>query len=1093
MSTKLSFVTRCCLHASLAVILAAFGGIQRLAAQGTTATILGTVTDSTGAAIPDAAVQVKNAGTGQTQSIQSDAQGRYRVADLAVGDYEVTASKAGFSTLLHKGITLTVGSQSVVDFSLAVGQTQQTVTVEGQVTQVETTNAVVSTLVSQAQMRDLPLNGRNFESLIQSAPGVQNYYAGTTGLNMREGRDASISVAGGRPEGIALLMDDQTLENFYNRGLGSITGSSLGVDAIGEFQTLTNTYGAQFGGSGAVMNAVSKSGTNSFHGSAYEFLRNSALDARNFTDLASPGNPNGATPAFRRNQYGGTLGGPVKKDKVFFFVNYEGVRFTQGFSQIVTVPSNPACPATCRLASTAANPQTAAAVNAVLALYPLPQFNFNTISPTVGTGQTTVVAAQTAHENYVLGRGDYNISDKDSFFGRYFIDLQDAIYPFSGSNLALEPEVENGANQFVTVEERHIFSPTVVNVLRGSFSRTNSNSSAGLIHDALQMYPGSNRPDASISMGNGTTGIGTGGASPEPEYQIQNRYSEGDDLSWSHGAHSLRFGASVDRVQSGVYWPFQGQSVWSFPNIAAFLAGTGTTLTGVPNIPQNYPIRDYREIDYVFYGQDDWKVTSKLSVNLGLRYAPMSNPVERSNNLFTVVNFLTDSSFTNVPHVMQTNPSLKNFDPRVGFAYDPFKDHKTSIRGGFGMFHEVLSPGVWGIGFINSPPWRIISQTSPSGTTAVTFQNPSIAGGAAPFSIGAPGAPSLPSTTTGYAWQLNRTPYMIQYNFNIQREIMQGTVLTVGYVGSHGVNLITGVQENPTGFNIDSAGVYHFNGVRRNAALGSSTLGVNGTNSRYNSLQASVNRRLSHNVQAQASYTYSKCLGTGDATLGSLSGNSPTTFSNPYDRQPDYSVCGYNVTQALRLNSLVALPFHGNRLVEGWQVTGILAASTGLPFNVSNGADQSNQLGATSRPDYAPNNPAATFNGISYPACNNSPYIRTVALWFNPNCFNQPAFGTLGNFAREGLYGPGLVNVDLGILKTTKIREGTTLQFRAEFFNALNHTNLSYPASAIFSGTPAFSATSPLGAPLSRVSTAGQITTYASPSREIQFGLKLIF
>ena len=215
-----------------------------------------------------------------------------------------------------------------------VGQTQQTVTVEGAVNQVETTNSAVSQLVDTKQMRDLPLNGRNFESLILTAPGVQNYYASSvaaTGLNVREGKDPAISVAGSRPEGIALLLDDQSLETFYNRGIGSITGTSLGVESIGEFQTVTNTYGAQFGGNGAVMNAVTRAGTNDFHGSLYEFLRNSDMDARNFFD---PHN----IPEFRRNQYGGTIGGPLKKDKLFFFFNYEGIRFVQGFAQLATVP-----------------------------------------------------------------------------------------------------------------------------------------------------------------------------------------------------------------------------------------------------------------------------------------------------------------------------------------------------------------------------------------------------------------------------------------------------------------------------------------------------------------------------------------------------------------------------------------------------------------------------------------------------------------------------------------------------------------------------------------------------------------------------------
>jgi len=1055
-----------------AIVLGCGGiGITHLAAQGTAATILGTITDTTGAVVPGAAIRVTNSGTGQTQSIQSDAQGRYTVPDLGVGGYEVQASKDGFSTVIHKGITVTVGSQNVVDFSLPVGQTQQTVTVEGAVTQVETTNSTVGSLVNQSQMRELPFNGRNFEQLIQLAPGVQNYYAGSVGLNVRQGKDAAISIAGGRPEGTELLMDDQSLETFYKRGLGSITGTSLGVEAIGEFQTLTNTYGAQFGGNGAVMNAVTKSGTNALHGSLYEFLRNSALDARNFTDPST-------VPEFRRNQYGGSIGGPIKKDKVFFFFNYEGIQLVQGFSQTATVP----------LArnSTSTNPATAGAINAVLALFPQPTFNFNNAA---GTGQATVVKNQTAHENYYLGRFDYSLSDKDSVFGRYFIDMQDAVYPFNGGNVGLWPEVDAGTNQFFNMEERHIFSPTVINLVRASFGRTNVAGTAGATHPALQLFPGTDRPDATIAVP-GLTTIGTGGAAPTPSGQVQNRYSEGDDVAWTRGAHSLRFGASVDRVQSSTLWPYQSQSSWTFGSIPLFLAGMARSVNGATTSSSNYPIRDFRELDFVFYAQDDWKVTPKLALNLGVRYAPTTNPVELRNNLHTVVNYSTDTGFTSVEHAMITNPSWKNLDPRVGFAYDLFADHKTSIRGGFGMFHDVLYPGVWAIGLIATPPWNIISQVSPSGQNVIPFQNPSILGGGAPFTTG--GAPSFPSSLQGAAWQVHTTPYMMQYNLNIQREIMQGTVASVGYVGSRGVNLITGNENNPVPHTVDASGVYHFaqtsiGSGRSNPALGTFPLGPNGTNSSYNSLQASLNRRLTHNVQAQMSYTFSKCISTGDAYLGSLAGNAPNINSNPYNFSFDRSLCAYNVSQALRVNSLVSLPFRGNRLVEGWQITGILAANTGLPFNVTDGVDQSNQITGVPRPNYSPNNPALTSGGITYPACNNQPILSGAAMYFNPNCFTQEAFGTLGNFAREGLVGPGLVNVDIGILKDTKIRENWNLQFRAELFNVLNHTNLSFPAGALFTGTP--SPTTTLG----RASTGGQITTYAAPSREIQLGLKLVF
>jgi len=445
---------RLILSAASAWILFCGCGSTNLQAQ-ITATILGTVTDATGAAVPGAKIEIRNVGTGAARSVNTGPLGRFNAPELQVGEYEVAASQNGFQTVIRKGITLTVGGQSVVDFSLPVGQQQQTVTVEGQASQVETTNAAVGALTDQRQMRELPLNGRNFEQLILLAPGVQT----VTAFNAigQQGRAPSYSIAGGRPEGQSILLDDENLQTFWNKGMSSIMGTSLGVEGIAEFQTITNTFSAQFGGNGAVVNAVSRSGNNDFHGSAFEFLRNSVLDARKYFDGDS-------LPAFRRNQFGGSLGGPVKTNKAFFFANYEGIRQLQGVTKIATVPDeNNRTPTFAR----ATNPTTYDALVNTLALYPLP-----TTLIGGGLGQAATVGNQIGNEDYVLGRFDYTLSDKDSLFVRYISDEANFLEPYGGGattgngDLALWPEKDTSRNQFITVEGRRIISPTLVNVAR---------------------------------------------------------------------------------------------------------------------------------------------------------------------------------------------------------------------------------------------------------------------------------------------------------------------------------------------------------------------------------------------------------------------------------------------------------------------------------------------------------------------------------------------------------------------------------------------------------------------------------------------------
>ena len=399
-------------------------------AQVTSASLSGTITDSSGASVPDTTVAIKNTETGLSRTVSSDGQGRYTAPDLPIGAYEIQASKTGFQSAVRQGVVLTVGSAPVIDFQLNLGQVGETVNVSGSVSEVETTTAAVSSLVDQQQMRELPLNGRNFEQLILLAPGAATYpAAGTSSL---VGRSATYSISGARPEGYAILLDGEDQQNWWQRGSGAaVTGTSLGIEAIAEFQTLTNTYSAEFGGNGGVINAATKSGTNQIHGSAYDFLRNSAMDARNFFDGASP-------PPFRKNQFGGSVGGPIKKNKIFYFGNYEGIRQLLGTSTPVFVPS--------------ASSHAAAAPNVqpIIALYPLPTTDLGN-----GTGTLTEVANQVAHEDYFLGRLDYNISDKDAIFGRYLSDVGTLVNP---SAIPLWPVTDLTHNQFATLNERHLFS-----------------------------------------------------------------------------------------------------------------------------------------------------------------------------------------------------------------------------------------------------------------------------------------------------------------------------------------------------------------------------------------------------------------------------------------------------------------------------------------------------------------------------------------------------------------------------------------------------------------------------------------------------------
>jgi len=645
---------------------------EALEAQAVRATILGVVQDISGAVMPGVTIEVRNLETGIAQSVITNTQGRYNAPDLAIGTYEVQASLQGFRSVVHKGVTLRVGSQNVIDLTLPLGPIEETVTVTRESPIVETTSSAVATTIEQKQIADLPLNGRNYAQLITLAPAVTTVtFAGSL-----FGRQTVYSVAGGRPEGQAFLLDNTNVANFWNRAAGSgVLGTTLGVEAIAEFQTLTNTYSAQFGGGGGVINAVTRSGTNSVHGSAFEFARNSKFDARNFFD--DPAQPK---PPFTKNQYGGSLGAPIRKDKAFVFVTYEGITQSLAETRIVTVPDANAHSGLIPIGGVLTSVGVNAAVRPVLDLYPLP-----TTPLGGGVGQLNQVDSTTGHENYGLGRFDYTLSAHDSIFARYVTDTAYLFEPFSGSNLPLWPATNRTSNQYVTAEERRVVSSSVINQVRFGVVRTRELADNTGEVSALQFFPG--RMNGTVNPGSGITVVGANQLNPFDI--LQRKYSVADDVYWTTGTHSIKAGGSLERQETDINAPFQWGGVWTFGSLQAFLQNQPTSVVGA--LPgQDDAFRLFREWDVTAYVQDEWKPTGTLTLNLGLRYAPTTNASVAPG--VTLVDPPRSPAFTPVDTVFAKNASLKNVDPRLGIVYDPSVDHRTSIRGGFGLFHNVIAP-----------------------------------------------------------------------------------------------------------------------------------------------------------------------------------------------------------------------------------------------------------------------------------------------------------------------------------------------------------------------------------------------------------------
>ncbi|HKQ78000.1 MAG TPA: TonB-dependent receptor [Blastocatellia bacterium] len=1034
---------------SISVVALLLSGIVVLS-QTVGASIQGAVTDVNGAAVRNASVEVRNVGTGVMRNVVTDAEGRYRVPLLPSGDYEVRVTASGFQPLLRRGVSLTVGQDAVADATLTIGQIENTVTVEGAATTVNTISAALSGLVTKQEIRDLPLNGRSFQQLALLQTGVASALA--AGNDPVGGRTPKISINGARPEQNNFLLDGTDINNVYNKTPGSVAGVLLGVEGILEFQVLTNAYSAEFGRSaGGVINAVTRSGQNRFTGSLFEFHRNSAFDAKNFFDP-----PNEKIPAFKRNQFGGAVGGPIRKDKTFFFAAYESLIERLGVTGVSAVPDADARQG--RLPGGRAVTLHPAIPAYLQTFFPLP----NGRNLGGGVAEYLFTESQPTNEHFVQGRIDHQLSSRDSLWGRYTFDNGNVDrQAFNKPPIAFTKE--RSRNQYLTLEHQHTFASGMLNTARFGFNRSvqeADNVRTVDIPASLSFVPG--EPPGYISISGVVTELG--GDFRLPRLDRLNNFQWGDTLFLTRSAHALKFGAQGQRLQFNQNTVSQRGGVLNFDNLELFLQGRARSAdVALPGLVD--PVRGYRQSLFGFFVQDDYKVKSNLTLNLGLRYEFVTVPTEVNGKISNLRN-VSDSRLT-VGDPWHNNPSLKNLAPRIGVAWDPFGDGKTSVRAGFGIFYDEILPKYYFFSGSLNPPF----------TTRTSINNP-------PFPIITQGFdPNAPIRAQLQTVNFDlQTPYVMQFNLSAQRSLPGDVDVTVAYAGSRGNHLIRLGDANLAPESIVN-GVKTYNPAagRRNPNFTGVWQRVTDAQSFYHSAQLSVIKRYSAGLRAQLSYTFSRSVDDSSGINSQDFGNVVQYGLDWYDRTIDRGLSAFHVKHNLTFNSTYDLPFGrsmkglAGALAKGWQLNNITAIRSGTPFTVRLGFNRSGNLNTTS---FSANERPNLKQGAS-----SNPVLGGPDRYFDVNAFELPPVNTRGTLGRNTLIGPGLVSVDASLGKSFALGESRSLTFRAEVFNLPNHPNFAVPSGQI-AFTNAQSAVAP---------TAGRITSTVTTSRQIQLGLKFTF
>ncbi|WP_348269531.1 carboxypeptidase-like regulatory domain-containing protein [Edaphobacter paludis] len=1024
-------------------------------------TLSGTITDTTGAALANAKVLVHNDETGNERNLTTASDGRYSAPSIPVGTYTVTAELPGFSPAHRAEIALTVGQSKQIDLTLSLDSVAQQVTVQETPSVVNTSTQQTSGLVDERQIKQLPLNGRSYDQLITLNPGVVNYTgqrSGTIGTsNSSVGNMFAIS--GRRPQDNLFLLNgvEYTGASLINVTPGGTSGQLLGVDAVREFNVVSDTYSASYGKrQGAQISIVTASGTNHLHGSAYEFIRNSALDARNYFDQA-------AIPEFQRNNFGGSLGGPIKKDKLLLFANYEGYRQNLGLSDVTLVPDN---------ASRAA---AVASVKPLLALWPAAN------GPELGSGIALAYSSPMQHirEDFGTTRFDYNISPKDLFFSVYTIDDSTANTPTQNPLSLIN---ESLREQVLSAQEQHVFSAQLLNTARVGFSRA----SFFFIGATPVNVPGwvAGKPIGAIviagsTASNGSSQItGAGGNVGSDNTTTRNLVTFDDHIFWSHGRHQIEAGGWIQRLQSNDNLAQNQYGQASFASLATFLQGTVKTFTVVP-APTELGWRSFLGAGYI---EDTIHFTPRLEVRAGFRFESTNgfNEAQGRASNYAFTNGVINTNPTTGSAALSTNRARFLPEPRVGLAWDVLGNGKTAVRAGFGVHRSLL----------DNLDYRL-DQSAPYNTT-LSLSNVPVSS----LNINANTKPSASSLVSPSSVQPDiYTPTVLSWDLRVEQQLAPNTSLTVSYVGSHGYHQILSQDLNePIPVTLPNGTVFFNTTTKANPLVANTTSWVSQGISNYNALEVDLHRNFANGFQLRGNYTWSKNLDNGSAWNTSVSANTPAFTMYPANPNLDYGPSASDIRNLASINGTYDLPFgadhrfgahlnnFANRTVSGWTVSAIAAIQSGFPFspqlgyNPTGSGDTRNPV----RPNINPN-----FHGNLYP--------HTPTQFFNAAAFSAPAYGTFGNLGRDTLVGPNLTNLDLSLHKSTQISERLHAQFRAEFFNILNHTNFATPNPVVFSSGPSQGTTANQNAPVVASPTAGVVTSTATSSRQIQFGLKLLF